>query len=381
MSVNYQGTSFIEILRHLYRRKFIIAGITLVVSMVVAVISLFMEEEYKSRANLLPAEERGIGIDAFSAGGATGAASALLGREDQRFDRFYVLLRSRNINKQVVEEFDLIEVYETGDTDEPMNKAIQVLRDNTSFEGLEEGNFLINTWDTDPQRAHDMAQFYIEKLNELNTEISVREASEYRQFVEQRYEQSLEDIDELRNQLKEMQQEYGLYDIETQLASYFDLIGEVTVNVLQSEVRLDLLDQSVSEHNKAYIRAMREFESLQRKLSEVYADDQRDNILLNINELPEAISEYLYLEQSLELQRQIQEFILPAYEQAKMEEIKAIPSVSVVDEPEVAPVKDRPRRSLIVILTFISTLLLSVFGFIGELVWKNNQELIDYLRS
>ena len=47
-------------------------------------------------------------------------------------------------------------------------------------------------YDKDPQRAADMANFFVSELNRIGVELSTQTAREYRRTVEKRY-QSFED--------------------------------------------------------------------------------------------------------------------------------------------------------------------------------------------
>ena len=89
-------------------------------------------------------------------------------------------------------------------------------------------------------------------------------------------------------------------------------------------------------------------------------------MLLAFQDLPDLGLEYARLFREVELQSRIMEFLLPQYEQARMEETKNIPSLQVIDKPYVALNKAKPQRSLIVVATTVMAFIISVLYVLFE---------------
>ena len=376
----YNALSWPEIIRYLSSNIKNIAIILAIVSVATVIIVLLMDNMYKSTANLLPNKTRSIGFDLFSQdGGLQSIASSVLGGESEENNRFYVLLHSHSTKKKVVEKFNLKEVYDVADTETPLLYAIQTLEERTAFLGREEGNFTIDVWDKDPERAKEMADYYVELLNEFNTEIATKEAREFRKFIEKRYQKSLHDIDSLRTKMAHFQARYGVFELPEQVKSYFEIISELTRQKYETSITLNLLGRSVRPSNDKYQQAKNRLEVVDQQLTEVYNDTLNKNLLLNFNELPEIGTQYFNLLKEIEIQTEIQKFIVPLYEQAKMQEAKSLPIVTIVDPPHVPVKKSYPSRSKICILAFLSTLLLAVIYYILKLHWKKNRTYYQYL--
>ena len=80
-------------------------------------------------------------------------------------------------------------------------------------------------------------------------------------------------------------------------------------------------------------------------------------MMLPFNEIPELSVEYIRLYRNVTLQEKILEFILPQYEQAKIQEAKDTPSIQILDKANYPIKKHRPKRALIVIFyCFLGTL-------------------------
>ena len=376
----YQSLEWIDILRYLFSNLIPIASIVAIASVITVIFALMMDNEYKATANLLPNQSRSIGFDLFSKeGGLQSLASSVLGGESEENNRFYVLLRSYTTKKKVVEKFDLIEVYELQESQTPMLDAMNLLAENTNFEGLEEGNFVISVWDKDPQRAKQITDFYVELLNEFNTEIATREAREFRAFIGNRYQQAVSDLDSLRGEMAAFQAEHGVFELPEQVKQYFALISGLTAKRYEASMKLDMLGKTVQRNSESYRQTKDQLEVIETNLERIYSDQDKRNMVLNFDRLPELGSRYFDLMMAIEIQTEIQKFVVPLYEQAKMEEAKSLPVVTIVDQPVVPAKKDRPRRSIIAVLGFLSAGILAVLYFIARLHWLTNRDYYRYI--
>jgi len=382
MSPEFKKTELFEVLQYLYRNKISITLTVFSVAVITAIVTLFIPNQYKSTANLLPNQQRSVGFGLLSEGnGLSSIASSVLGKSDDEINRFYTLLNSYTTKKRVVEEFDLINVYELSDSNYPMMDAIGILESRTQFADHREGNFTIEIWDKDPVRSQEMAQFYVDFLNELNVQIATKEAKQFREFIEQRYQNSLTDLEELRNELKVFQENHGIFQLEEQVIQYFNIIGAITQVQVEKEIQRDYLKRTVSDDNQMLRQSNIELETINNRLNSIYQDSVKNNILLNFNDLAELGLQYAELTKKIEYQVEIQKFVLPLLEQAKMEEIKSLPVVSILDTPIVPEKKGFPPRTVIVLLSALTAFILCCCYFTIHLTFKNNAAWFKSLKS
>ncbi|HBZ37533.1 MAG: hypothetical protein CL662_03895 [Bacteroidetes bacterium] len=382
MSKKYHSPSSVDVIRFLFSNWKVVLGIPFLVAVIVAVYSLFIPNKFKSTANLLPSQRPSFGLDLFSEdGGLSSIASSVLGGNTDETNRYIVLLSSYSTSKKIIDKFDLINVYEVNGADDEVGEAIKVLNERSTFENLEEGNFIISVLDEDPVRAKEITDYYVQLLNELNTKIVSKDARLYREFLEIRYNQLIGDLDSLQQEYIKFQKQYGVFELPEQVKEYFRLMGLLTAQQLEAEVKLQALSSTVSTSSDVYKTQKVQYEAITKKLNELYNDEDPENIILNFNSLAEVGSEYYDLFFQIEIQTEIQKFLLPLYEQAKMEEAKSLPIVSVIDEPRVALIKSEPRRSIIVIFTGISAFILVTGYMVSRFTYLQNKEFFDSLRS
>lgn len=383
MKPSYNRPDWTEIIRFLYLKKAPLLLVPFSVAVLIAIFTLFIPNRYTSVANLLPSQRASLGFDLFSeAGGLSSLASSVLGSgESEEFNRYIILLSSHTTSKLIVEKFDLINVYEVSESEAPLNSAIEVLSERTVFESREEGNFIISVEDEDPKRAKEMADHYIDLLNEQNVKIVSRDARAYRKFIEKRYNQALREADSLKTEIISFQKKYGVFELTEQVKQYFTLIGSLTASQIEAEAKLQVLSNSVEQSSDIYQSTYNEYEAINQALEKVYSDTDSSNIMLNFSSLSDVSIKYLELNLEAEIQVEIQKFLLPIYEQAKMEEAKSLPLVSVVDEPILPLIKSFPKRSLIVISAGISAFFIVFLYFILRYTFTQNREFFAYLRN
>jgi capsule polysaccharide export protein KpsE/RkpR len=378
----FQSLTGGDLLRHLYRNAIRIAIVTFIVAVVAIGVSLMLPNEFRSSANLMPANTPAIGLDLLTKGsGLGGLAGNLLRTRSSEFDRFLVLLQTHTVKKRVVDTFNLMEVYDTAENQFPLLDAMKRLDANTNFETYDEGNMVIDVWDEDPVRAKEMADFYVQLINEYNIELSTKEASQFREFIGQKYEETLATVDSLQSRTMEFQREFGVIELNTQAGEYISALSAMTAQLYEAELKLKLISENAQESNPLYQRQAQQVSAIRSTLSQMYNNTNPNDVILNYADLPEISTTYVRLMAEAEIQQEMLKFIIPIYENARMEEAKSIPGLVVVDEPYVAERKDRPKRSLIVIGAFMSALLLMIVYYILRLIIHRNRDYIAYIRS
>jgi tyrosine-protein kinase Etk/Wzc len=375
MSTSYQPVTFREIIRVSFKRIKTLIILPIIIALVAAGATLMMDNVYRSTASVLPAQDRSFGIESLLGGQIGGLASSLIGGgRSGPFDRFLILLNSESVKIRVIEEFNLVNVYKKDTHPYPMTETKRELDNNTNFLGQAEGNFIIEVWDTDPARAKRMVEFYLELLNDFSNELSVSDAGAYREFIEQRYDRAFAEVDSLRSQMAAFQREYGVYELPEQLKAYFTIIGEITAEQIQAQIAVDILRNTVGENSTSYAQAKEKLDVINANLNDAYDKADDNPLYLNLNRLPEIGMEYYYLLQQVELQTEILKFVVPMYEQALLEEQKMLPSVTIVDHPQIAERKDKPFRSLIVVASLLSAFILIFSVLVLHYMYLKNRE-------
>ncbi len=355
----------------LFRWRRFILGITGGMAVIAVVISLLLPNWYLASSRLLLPEGNSGGLSSALLGDLSSAAASLLGGGGD-YSRYLSILTSRSVYESVVDSFDLIHVYEAEDSDTPLKDAIETLADNVEFIIDEEYEFLsVEVYDKDPQRAADMANFFVRRLDEINNRLSAQTAGLFRAYVEKRYGEAQETRSALLDSLQAFQQRYGVFDMEAQTQAYFSQLAEMRTSALQFEIQYEALRDQLGPNNPQ----VRNLENLIRAANGKYQDalDGREQVLpIARKDAPVAFRHYLDFMLDKTIQEKTLEIVAPLLEQAKFEEQRQSEAVQVLD-PAVPPVlKAKPKRSIICIMATLSTFIMAIVFVLLYEWWKRN---------
>jgi uncharacterized protein involved in exopolysaccharide biosynthesis len=359
---------FIEFLSVMAKRKRPFVMFVIGATLLTSVVTFFMPKWYKSTASVFPAEN----TDLFS--GLSGLSSivssispakklsALTGNSD--LDRYVAILKSERALTAVIEKFDLVKVYDI--TRYQREKSMKELLSNTDFEQSEEGSLEISVYDKDPQRAADMANYFVKMLNDINSEMHVQNAKGNREFIEQRYRKNLGDIEAAQDSFKTFQLRTGVVAVPEQVEASIKVASDLYAQLNMKEIELAILERTVSTKHPSYDEKLLEVQELQKKLHAMNEGSSSQGgdmkILLPFKDTPELGAEYLRRYRDVEIQYKILQFIAPLYEQAKVEENRSTPSVVVLDHASVPELKAKPKILLYGLLAFVTSSLLGLLG-------------------
>jgi len=364
-------------------RRFIVINV-LVITLIAVIVVLLLPVQYKATATVMAPRKS----DIFGGLGALGQSvrefapflRSLGGNQPPLFT-YLAILNSRTAMERVVNKFNLIKVY--GIKDSSMEKAVRKLRGNTDFEIDENGVLVINVYDEDRQRAADMANYFVDVLNEINIKLNIEEARNNRIVIERRYLQNLADLKSAEDTLKKFQEKYGIYYLPEQTKAAVEAAAELEARIIAEEIKLGILQRQLGEDASEVKTAKIQIEEMRKRLNQMKEGNNKlrneMSLFVPFKNMPELGLQYLRLYRDYEIQNKLLEFIVPLYEQAKIEEQKNVPVVQVLDRAVPPERKARPFRTLIVLSVFASSFILFVMiAFLSE-SFLNRKKILNSL--
>lgn len=360
--------TFLDLIIVIIKWRNVIFVNVLVITVLAIIISFSIPKWYTSTVNIMPPKSKGGLLGDISSFSSTiKDLSKTLGRLGTVSDEAYnylAILQSRTSSEKIIDKFNLREVYEF-DNDEPIEKIINELQDNVKFNVEDEGNITIKVIDESPKRAAEIANSYVEVLNEISIKLATSEAENNREFIERRYKQSLSDIKQAEDSLKLFSQKYSVYSISEQTKAAITVAAELKTKIETQIIELDILKRNYGSDNPAVLEKQTVINEMKKRLKAMNFEevDKKNNISLftPFSQLSEVGVKFLRIRGEYELQAKILEFLVPIYEQAKIEEKKDIPVCLILDKAVPAQEKTGPKRAYIVsaafLITFIFTLL------------------------
>ena len=382
-STSPNEVSFWAFFRALLKQRWLIIGVTGFAGAAAVVISLFLSNWYMAETRLLIPGQTSSGLlSGVISGRLGGSASSLLGGLVSDYQQQLAILDSRTVKQSVVEEFDLIEVYDLADSEAPMKYAIEELEGNVEFVVDNEYNYLsVQAYDKDPQRAADMANFFVSELNRIGIDLSTQTARAYRLTVEKRYKSFEDSLAAVMLATRILQEETGVLDLPTQGAAFAEVLAEWRTQIFVADLELGNLRFLYGDNHSQTRAAQRAVDQAWQSYNQALEGQER---IMPIAQdiLPEIAHRFIKLQTDTVILGTLLEFTRPVLEEARLEEERASQSVQVLD-PAIPPVeKARPWRAAICVVSTFSGFLLSILYVLISTWWRKNHTLIaEHLSS
>jgi len=124
-----------------------------------------------------------------------------------------------------------------------------------------------------------------------------------------------------------------------------------------------------------------EIEEIERKLGEMKKHGEPSGIIPSLETLPEKAINYFRIFREVEINSAILAFIIPIFEQSKIEEKKDIPTLQVIDYAIPPEKKSFPPRTILTLLMTFSVFLIAfIFILIKENENLNASEKMVYVK-
>jgi uncharacterized protein involved in exopolysaccharide biosynthesis len=325
-------------------RRFILVIVS-VCTVAALIISVLLPNWYKATARLLPPKDTSptnmLGAAGSVLRGLGSGRLSALGNQNTGSYNYMAILNSRSAMEAVVRKFNLREVYDVRDTS--MQEAINALEDNVSFTLERDDDIAIEVLDKDKQRAADMANYFVDQLNNISNRLATQEASNNRDFIEHRLNEVQADLRMAEDSLRAYQQVSGLIITPDENASS-SAIGALYGMKAKKEIEFAILQRTMGEDNPQLHQTEIELDELNKKVSGI----------------PEVGIQSLRFYRRVVIQQKIMEYLVPLFEQARIEQQKDIPVILVLDRAIPPEKKDRPKRSVIVLVVFAASLAFSI---------------------
>jgi uncharacterized protein involved in exopolysaccharide biosynthesis len=335
---------FLEYLLILSARKRFIILTVLIVTVMAAGASFLLPKTYRATATIMPPKNTG-GVNLLSSSSSAlmrqfSPLRALSGGLSPDLYGYVSILKSRTLLEAVVRRFNLKQRY--GVT--MMMKAVQALKDNSDYTVNEETTITVGAEDSDPRMARDIVAYVLVKLDSMQRDLTVREARENRVFIERRLQRNRDDMRAAEIAMKDFQEKHGVVAIPSETSASVSAYAEVYAQKMMKEFEVSYLERVLGRDNPQLAASRLELSELSRQLSAV----------------PVQGMEFLRLYREFAVQQKMFEVLLPLCEQARIEEQRNMPTLLVIDPPELPERHSSPKRMIITLVFFVLALLFGI---------------------
>lgn len=374
-------------LRLLWEHRRLLARVALYGLLVSTLIAFLIPARYESTARLMPPDSNQSGGLAMAAaalsggaGGLGGIAGEMLGMKSTS-DIFVGILSSRTVQDKLIQQFDLKRLY----GDRRMEDARRDLAEHTGISVDRKSQIIsLTVTDKDPKRAAAIGQAYVEELNRLVAELSTSSARRERIFLEERLQAVSKDLEEAEKEFSQFASKNSAIDIKEQGKAMVEAAAILQGQLIAAESELEGLRQVYTDNN-VRIRSVRaRIDELKHQLEKIGGKgedasapfgQQQASLYPSIRRLPLLGVTYADLYRRTKVQEAVFETLTKEYELAKVQEVKEIPTVKVLDSANVPDKKSFPPRLPIMLLGTALALGLATTWIFGKTAWDQTDSI------
>jgi len=354
-----------------------VAAWALVISTAIA---LLIPNQYESSVSIMPPDSMnssGTMLAALATKASpelAAMAGSLLGTKGSGA-LFVEMFRSRSVQDRVVDRLNLQKVYWIRYKEDARKK----LDSRTGVgEDRKSGVITLSVTDRSPQRAHDIAQVYVEELNHLVSQVSTSSARRERVFIEQRLTAVKRDLEDAEKEFSAFASKNSALDIKEQTKAMVESAALLQGQLIAAQSELEGLQQIYTPSNVRVRAARARIEELHRQLQKIGGTDaslasdatQSNELYPSIRKLPLLGVQWADLYRRMKIQETVYELLNQQYELARIQEAKEIPTVNAIDPANVPERKSWPPRALLVSgLTLLSLVGASAW-IVGAAHWR-----------
>lgn len=319
------------------------------------------------------------------------------GKNTAQVNLYMAILNSREVLEDIALKFGLQARYDAED----MEKTVKEMRERMATSFNDDGTlslafnvttgFMPGDKESDEIRelSAEITNFMVQTLDARYRELKAEQAKNNREFVETRYIQAQHDLAKAEVAFKEFQDEHGVVALSNQTEATIATMSRIKAGIMVKETELGLLSKYMESTHQYVQKSKTELALLRKQYEEIrqkhklesgdhLASDGNVDFLIPFAELPELGLKYVRLFREIKLQEKLQEFLLPLYEQAKIQEARSSPTVQVLDHAVPPILRTSPKRTItVLVMGFLSLLFSFVWIAISEYLASLRQSDVE----
>jgi uncharacterized protein involved in exopolysaccharide biosynthesis len=322
------------------KHKKLIIGLPLACAVVAAIITLFSPNIYTANTKIIPV------------GGSVSR------------EIIVSLLKSQQMTDSLIVRFDLQKWYGTNS----LAKTRTIFSKMAKIDVDKDGLIDIKVEDWNASRAAAMANFFPSKLTSMLKKHALTSASNRRMLLERQLPEARQVVLQAEAGLNAAKQKYEIYADDVHVEELVKKMSEIKGQIAMKEIELFSIGTADPSRNIDYFKTREELSNLWIELSRVSINPDF------INSIPLKQRDYFKKVGDLEYNRTRYGQLEKQIERARFEEAKDVPVIDVLDRAEVPDLKSRPRRTLIILVSFFTSAVVAV-------LWVMFSEVMQRIRD
>ncbi|MCM8777788.1 MAG: hypothetical protein NC905_05965 [Candidatus Omnitrophica bacterium] len=322
--------------------KFVVA-FYIITLLLVSFIYLVYPKYYKASASILQPPERELKIET----GGSEISEKMLSQLRTNTELFFSILKSRSMKDAIIERFNLTDAYNVSNIDRAREKFDKLTNISLTKEKVIE----ITVVDRNPERSADIANFFIQRLDETIKAISITTAKQDRIFIESRLKETENTIKSLEEKLAGIKNREKLV-ADKELNQVTQMAGKIMEELINKKLELQKKGEILKSDCLEMVLLKKEIQNLETTLSRLlYSEDELTGML-----------------RELKTQEEVYKFLTAKLEEAKINEARDTPVVQVLDYAVVPHKIYKPDIKVLLIVQGIVSGVLAIIIFFLDLL-------------
>jgi uncharacterized protein involved in exopolysaccharide biosynthesis len=300
---------------------------------------------YTARTVFLPPQQAQTGAaSALASLGALAGLAGGVGGGSSPAERYIALMQSATVSDRLVDQFELMEVYNVKFRVDARKKLSNNVRISV---GRRDGLITVETDDKSPQRAADIANRFVEELRRVTGALALTEAQQRRSFFEGHLQKSRDRLVKAQTELQASGFNASALKAEPKAAA--DAYARLKAETTSAELRLTLLRNSLADFTPEVMQQQSALSALRGQLATAEKG-------VSIADGPDYVGKY----REFKYQETLFEVYARQFELARADESREGALIQVVDSATPPERKSSPKRAMIAISsTLISLVVLA----------------------
>ena len=372
-----KNIDLLDVATILAKRKKTIVVVVLLTSLIGTLTAFVWPKSYKSEVSFIVTDGNAVN---FSSGGIlSGLANLSVKGSSITSDQTLVLIRNKEIQNQVIDKFNLREIYGTTIPEALRRKLDSRISINEKREGGLGFNTIIaisiEYTDGDPERTFELVNYYYKLVDEKVRELNKKSVEEGFLLLKNRLDQNEIELQVAEDSLVSFQTRYGILEVEEQAKAQIQGIAELRTEIVKLEIEIGYAEEVLGASSTRISDLKTQKREFEKKYNELVqgtgASEGLFNTFPSIKEMPDLFIEYLRRYREVVVQEEIYKVLYPQYEQQKLNYEEVTSGLEIVDPALLPTYKAGPKRAYIMIAAFMFGLIFSIIVVLIQ-EWKRS---------
>jgi uncharacterized protein involved in exopolysaccharide biosynthesis len=368
------------------RYRWLLLGLVIGGTLLIALYSLMMPHVYPATASLLPPDKtEGLSLVSFLNSGEGFDMTGL--SQNSSSEIFVKILKSQTLTDSLINRLNLWK--NLGLDTNSRQLAIMTVQSGFDITSDRHGMISITynaTTPFNPSKAEQreaaeigarIVNESIDILDRLNRQKMVSRARRSREYIGRMKELKRAERDSAQNRLLVFQERNNAIALDKQVEASIGALVEIQSQIQKKELELQGALNDLTNDSKFIENMQSQIAQLKRqRVSMENGQVGSDAYALSLRTIPDLARQYAILKLDLEVANEVYTFLEQQYNQEQVQEARDLPTVSVLDWATPSAFRSAPRRTLIVavgfIVLFVGSLVLIFLIDAGRRYWRLN---------